>query len=189
MKAGNNRNAYLFLMQRFTVPNYFSKLNKVIDSRRRSVMEDSKMDQFLTHWRYINRHLREGRLANEDKKITRLQWILLRHVGRSGQCTMGSLADHFNVSMSTVSQMIDRLEKWGYARRVASARDGRVKMVSLTEKGEEIIKEAKTAYLQQLSNGLSQFSEAEQELFIGFLQRLAENLKVSKGDHQTDKKA
>ncbi|CEE00067.1 MULTISPECIES: MarR family winged helix-turn-helix transcriptional regulator [Bacillaceae] len=153
-------------------------------------MEDSKIDQFLTHWRYINRYLREGRLANEDKKVTRLQWVLLRHVGRSGQCTMGSLAEHFNVSMSTVSQMIDRLEKWGYARRVTSVQDGRVKMVSLTEKGEKIIREAKTAYHQQLSNGLSRFSEEEQEMFIGFLQRLADNLKdLSKDDPQMDKKA
>ncbi|MFB6467222.1 MarR family winged helix-turn-helix transcriptional regulator [Cytobacillus sp. Hz8] len=140
------------------------------------MIEESKIDQFLTHWQYINRHLREGRLINGDKKITRLQWILLRHVGRSEHCTMGSLANHFNVSMSTVSQMIDRLEKWGYVQRETLARDARVKIVSLTEKGEKIIKEVRTSYLQQLTNGLSRFSEDEQEMFIGFLQQLAENL-------------
>jgi len=136
-------------------------------------MEDNKIDQFLTHWRYINRHLREGRLASGDKEITRLQWTLLRHVNRTDHCTMGSLAEHFNVSLSTVSQMIDRLEKWGYVERGVSARDGRVKIVSLTEKGEKIIQEAKASYFQQLSKGLSRFSEEEQEMFIGFLQQLA----------------
>lgn len=131
-------------------------------------MEDSKIDQFLTHWRYINRYLREGRLAYEDKKVTRLQWVLLRHVGRTGQCTMGSLAEHFNVSMSTVSQMIDRLEKWGYVRRLTSVQDGRVKMVFITEKGEKIIREAKTAYHQQLSNGLSRFQKMSRKCLLDF---------------------
>ncbi|KIO55485.1 hypothetical protein [Caldifermentibacillus hisashii] len=41
-----------------------------------------------------------------------------------------------------------------------------------------------------MSNGLSRFSEDEQEMFIGFLQRLADNLKdLSNDDHQMDKKA
>lgn len=151
------------------------------------MIEDSRIDQFLTHWRYINRHLREGRLKKGDKNITRLQWTLLRHVGRSEHCTMGSLADHFNVSMSTVSQMIDRLEKWGYVGREASARDARVKIVSLTEKGEKIIQEVRTAYLNQLNNGLSRFSNEEQEAFIGFLQQLATNLKdLSDQENQID---
>jgi DNA-binding MarR family transcriptional regulator len=141
------------------------------------MIEDSKIDQFLMHWRFINRHLREGRLTHGDKKITRLQWTLLRHVGRTEHCTMGSLAEHFNVSMSTVSQMIDRLENWGYVQRGSSVRDARVKIVSLTEKGEKIIQEVRTLYLKQLTNGLSRFSRDEQDLFIGFLQQLAENLK------------
>ncbi|GGE55029.1 hypothetical protein GCM10011391_37490 [Pullulanibacillus camelliae] len=148
------------------------------------MIEDSKVDQFLTHWRFINRHLREGRLTNGDKNITRLQWTLLRHVGRSEQCTMGSIAEHFNVGMSTVSQMIDRLEKWGYVERGTSAR---VKMVSLTKKGETIIQEVRASYLQQLTHGLSRFSEDEQETFLEFLQRLAENLKdVSDPGRRTD---
>ncbi|HET6872045.1 MAG TPA: MarR family transcriptional regulator [Sporolactobacillaceae bacterium] len=141
------------------------------------MIEDNKIDQFLMHWRFINRHLREGKLTQGDKKITRLQWTLLRHVGRSEHCTMGSLAEHFNVSTSTVSQMIDRLENWGYVKRGTSDRDARVKIVSLTEKGEKIIQEVRTAYLKQLTNGLSKFSKEEQEVFIGYLQRLADNLK------------
>ena len=141
------------------------------------MIEDSKIDQFLMHWRFINRHLREGRLTHGDKKITRLQWTLLRHVGRTEHCTMGSLAEHFNVSMSTVSQMIDRLENWGYVKRGSSVRDARVKIVSLTEKGEKNIQEVRTVYLKQLTDGLSSFSGDQQDVFIGFLQQLAENLK------------
>lgn len=150
------------------------------------MIEDRKIDQFLMHWRFINRHLREGMLTHGDKKITRLQWTLLRHVGRSKDCTMGSLAENFNVSMSTVSQMIDRLEKWGYVERASSASDARVKIVSLTEKGEKIIQEVKTSYLKQLTKGLSRFSEDEQETFIGFLEQLAANLKEFSDEENLD---
>ncbi|WEG14656.1 MarR family transcriptional regulator [Pullulanibacillus sp. KACC 23026] len=141
------------------------------------MIDDNKIDEFLMHWRFINRHLREGKLSHGDKKITRLQWTLLRHVSRTDQCTMGSLAEHFNVSMSTVSQMIDRLENWGYVQRGSSARDARVKIVSLTEKGEAIIEDVTAAYLKLLNNGLSSFSSNEQDQFIGFLKRLAEEIK------------
>ncbi|HSU79011.1 MAG TPA: MarR family transcriptional regulator [Candidatus Angelobacter sp.] len=151
------------------------------------MIEDSKIDQFLMHWRFINRHLREGRLTHGDKKITRLQWTLLRHVGRTEHCTMGSLAEHFNVSMSTVSQMIDRLENWGYVKRGSSVRDARVKIVSLTEKGEKNIQEVRTVYLKQLTDGLSSFSGDQQDVFIGFLQQLAENLKgLSDQENRSD---
>ena len=141
------------------------------------MIEDSKIDQFLMHWRFINRHLREGMLTHGDKQITRLQWTLLRYVKRTEQCTMGNLAENFNVSMSTVSQMIDRLEKWDFVERASSRRDARVKIVSLTEKGEKIIQEVRTSYLKQLNRGLSKFSENDQERFIGFLEQLADNLK------------
>jgi len=149
------------------------------------MIEESKVDQFLMHWRSINRHLREGRLTNGDKNITRLQWTLLRYVGRSENCTMGSIANHFNVGMSTVSQMIDRLEKWGYVERGVSIRDARVKMVSLTEKGTAIIQEVRASYLEQLTHGLNRFSEDERETFLRYFQRLAENLRELSSDEQS----
>jgi DNA-binding MarR family transcriptional regulator len=148
------------------------------------MIEDKKLDQFLTHWRFINRHLREGMMTHGEKQITRLQWTLLRHVGRTEDCTMGSLAKNFNVSLSTVSQMIDRLEKWGLVQRESSTSDARVKIVSLSEKGEKIIRDMKIMWVNQLANGLNKFSDDEQEVFIGFLERLAENLKEAPDQEQ-----
>jgi DNA-binding MarR family transcriptional regulator len=130
------------------------------------MIEDDKIDQFLVHWRFINRHLREGMLTHREKRITRLQWTLLRHVGRTGHCTMGSLAKNFNVNISTVSQMIDRLQKMGLVQRTSASHDARVKMVSLTEKGEKIIQDMKLVWVKQLADGLSSFSRDQQELFI-----------------------
>ena len=50
------------------------------------------IDQFLTHWQSINRHLRKGLLTEADEPVTRLQWMLLRHVNKVENSTIGDLA-------------------------------------------------------------------------------------------------
>lgn len=141
------------------------------------MIEENKIDQFLMSWRSVNRHLRKGMLTHGDHRLTRMQWTLLRYVNKTENCTMGNLAEQFNVSQSTVSQMIDRVQKWGLVERTAAAHDARVKIVSLTDKGINIIEDMKAVWVKQLSAGLNTFSSEELDQFIGFLHQLSGNLR------------
>lgn len=140
------------------------------------MIEDGRIDQFLANWQAINRHLRKGMLTEGDDRITRLQWMLLRHVGREEACTIGSLADKFGVRPSTISQMADRLEKSGLIRRVANSHDARIRFVSLTEKSQELIHSVESVWAKRLTEGLSQFSDDEQKNLLKLLERLALSL-------------
>lgn len=138
--------------------------------------EHELIDQFLSHWQSINRHLRRGILAEGSEQITRLQWMLLRHVSRTQTCTIGQLAEKFGVRPSTVSQMADRLERSGLIYRITDTEDARLRFVRLTEKGQTLINHVKSLWAERLSEGLSQFSKEEQQNLIELLERLATSL-------------
>lgn len=135
--------------------------------------EHEFIDQFLTHWQSINRHLRQDVLTETAERVTRLQWMLLRHVYRVETSTIGDLAEKFGVRPSTVSQMADRLEKSDLIRRVSNPADARIKLVSLTAKGQSLIQNVESIWAKRLREGLSQFSSEEQADLLKLLERLA----------------
>ncbi|MDR3602845.1 MAG: MarR family transcriptional regulator [Desulfosporosinus sp.] len=144
------------------------------------MFDNELIDQFLTHWQSINRHLRKGALTEADEGITRLQWILLRHVYRVEMSTIGDLAEKFGVRPSTVSQMADRLEKSDLIRRISDTHDARIKFVSLTAKGQALIQNVESIWAKRLTDGLGEFSADEQENLLKLLERLASSLADSK---------
>jgi len=137
------------------------------------MIEDKIIDQFLNNWQTINRHLRKGLLTEGNEGITRLQWVLLRHVSREETCTIGNLAEKFGVRPSTISQMVDRLEKSGLIRRMSDSNDARIRLVELTEKGQELILSMKSKWSKRLTEGLSRFTNDEQKNFLKYLEQLA----------------
>ncbi|WAH37123.1 MarR family winged helix-turn-helix transcriptional regulator [Alicyclobacillus dauci] len=134
--------------------------------------ENKHIEPFLTHWQSINRYLRKGMLTEGPERITRLQWTLLRYVNRKDACSVGKLAEHFGVRPSTVSQMMDRLEKAGLVQRVSDSRDARIKLVHLTEKGKAFILSIESVWAKRLSDSLDQLSDDEQQTLIELLERL-----------------
>lgn len=134
------------------------------------------IDRFLTHWQSINRHLRKGQLIETEERITRLQWMLLRHINKVETSTIGDLAEIFGVRPSTVSQMADRLEKAGLIQRLSDTLDARIRLVSLTTKGHALIQNVESLWAKRLLDGLSQFSSEEQKDLLQLLGRLASSL-------------
>lgn len=56
-----------------------------------------------------------------------------------GPCTVGMLASKLDVTQQRVSTLVEELESLGYVRRVKRADDGRVREVTLTDKGRDAI--------------------------------------------------
>ena len=131
------------------------------------------VDQFFMQWQTINRYLRKGMLLEGEERIMRIQWMFLRYIRRSDDCTMGHIAEKFGVKPSTVSQTMDRLEKHGLVERVSGKEDARQKIVRLTEKGQSLIHSVESIWSMRLSKSLSQFTDMEQAELIELLSKLA----------------
>lgn len=134
------------------------------------------LEQFITHMQTINRHLRSKVFDQQPDSLTRVQWLLLRHLNRNGTRTIGQLAIHLDVRPSTMSQMIDRLEKSRLVYRENSQPDARVKNVSLTEEGKDLIKRTEVLWMEALLDSFDQFTKEEQTELISYMERLTEQL-------------
>jgi DNA-binding MarR family transcriptional regulator len=140
------------------------------------------LEQFLVYLQTINRHLRRGSLVQGEKQLTRVQWLILRHIQRSDRCTIGQLAEHLNVRPSTMSQMLDRLEKERLVYRVTDVTDTRAKIVRLTEEGAELIRQVEALWMERLSEPFDQLTHDEQTIFIKLLRKVANYFSKSEGE-------
>ncbi len=82
------------------------------------------------------------RLANErhpDNELSIGQMTVLGALYRTGECTVGQLADHERVRPPSMTRTINCLVEDGCVVRRADADDKRLVLVSITERGKQIV--------------------------------------------------
>jgi DNA-binding MarR family transcriptional regulator len=93
--------------------------------------------------------------------ITGPQLWALRTIYLQGQLSMGELSRHMYLQMSTVSGVVDRLERRGYVERVREAPDRRVVKISLTAAGKRLVQRGPEAAQGKLLHGLESLSQED----------------------------
>ena len=91
------------------------------------------------------------------------------------------LAKHFDISPAAVTTALKKLESDGYIERgkCSLSSDSRVNEISITERGREAVKESKKYFHSVDEKTLEGFSDEELDSFIGYLERIQDNLKNS----------
>lgn len=135
------------------------------------------LEQFTEYFQMINRYLRRNESVKQGNRvITRVQWLILRHVYKHGESTIGQLADQLDVRSSTMSQMIDRLELAGLVYRVQDERDARARLVRLTDEGRRVIEHLRNVRKELLSELFQQLTEDEQQTLTHLMKKLLQHL-------------
>lgn len=124
----------------------------------------------------VNRYLRYTTFGTESRSITRVQWLLLRQLSNQPHQSIGQLAAKLDVQQSTMSQMIDRLEKACLVTRHISEEDTRIKTVTLTEAGHGVINQTERVWMEKLEEPFEQFSQAEKMMLVELLGKLVDKL-------------
>jgi DNA-binding MarR family transcriptional regulator len=134
------------------------------------------LHSFVMNMQSINRYLRTMAYDHADNPVTRVQWLLLRHLQRNGSCTIGELARHLDVRSSTMSQMVDRLEKNGIVYRASIEKDARIKTVALSDKGKKIIQEREMLWVDSMAQPFQHFSTEEKEALLNLMDKLVSHI-------------
>ena len=137
---------------------------------------------------YFACHCRHVRDATTNAQLSSHQASVLDHLDDVDGTSLLGLAQHMGVTASTMSLMVDRLERGGYVRRERSPQDGRRVDLRLTAAGVGIKKQQKVlepeliaAMLRHLDpvrrlealHGLELLAEAAREMIAsGDLQRI-----------------
>ncbi|MEO5341884.1 MAG: MarR family transcriptional regulator [Gammaproteobacteria bacterium SHHR-1] len=141
---------------------------------------ESTQDQVLIALRQIMRAVDlHSRQLLHSHKLTGPQALILRVIKRSGELTLGQLARKVSLSPATLSDVINRLEARGLARRVRSTQDKRQVLVSLTPTGLELLAEDVPLLQDRFVERFSCLQDWEQMLLLSSLQRIASMMDAS----------
>jgi DNA-binding MarR family transcriptional regulator len=132
----------------------------------------------LTRWA-------QTRVVNEDlggdlslRQLSALQMI------EDETTTLGDVARRLMVTPAVVTGLIDRLEKRGYVRRVASSGDRRRVNLALTDEGREAARRAEQRLIDEVAAKMANFSSDELkslERGLALLDRVLQELEGERG--------
>ncbi len=107
----------------------------------------------------------KGREMLVEFEITPPQFQALLYLVKEEDLTIGELSKRMYLACSTITDLVDRMEKNKMVKRVRDKKDRRVVRVSVLEKGHKIIQKVLTARREYLRDILKDLSE-EQKTFI-----------------------
>lgn len=143
-------------------------------------------EQLYTLIHKINRKLRSPKFDSTDQNvappITKVQWWILKTVWEWKQCTAGYLAKMIGVRPSTMSQMLDRLEKADFISRFTDPADARVRIIRLTDRGQNMFHRSESKFVEKLAGPLGYLSPEEQHFLLVLLEKLAKHFPQQKND-------
>jgi len=89
------------------------------------------------------------------------------------------------LTIDTINKSIDNLDKMGLTRSYRSRKDRRVRRVTLTEKGLEMIEKSLPLRHETLSQVMSCFSKGQIKTLSGYIQRLLDQISrlMEQADH------
>jgi DNA-binding MarR family transcriptional regulator len=116
--------------------------------------------------------------------ITGPQLWALKTINQVGSLSLGELSERMYLHPSTISGVIDRLEKRGYLVRDRNEDDRRIVKVRLTPKGRILVRKAPNPVQGKMIYGLRKLKKEKLDLIYESVQELvgimeAKNLKVT----------
>jgi DNA-binding MarR family transcriptional regulator len=110
------------------------------------------------------------------KDLTPQRVRLMVPLLENGPMMMSALRDELGVSATSITALVDALEKDGMVKRRAHKTDRRTTMIELTAKAETKLTENCSQFKDQVSTIFSGFSPAEQRQLLGLLEHMREAL-------------
>ncbi len=113
------------------------------------------------------------------KGITGAQWVILMRIANGCGSTAAELCRFSRYDTGSMTRMLDRLEEKGLILRVRSSRDRRIIQLELTDAGRELYPLLPPVAVKVLNAHLKGFTQAELDVFKGFLHRMRSNSEAS----------
>ena len=124
----------------------------------------SSSDQFISDFHgwmetFMHHSMRGYMHYAREKGLSRSMIGTLFHLSHRDHAGVTDLGEHLGVSSAAASQMLEHLVAEGLIQRTEDPDDRRMKKLSLTDKGSEVMKEsisARLGWLEELSGNLSE---------------------------------
>lgn len=142
-------------------------------------------EELLTSIRQITQAIDlHSRYLMKNHGITGPQLMTLQIIQKLGPISVSEIAKNTSISISTVTGILERLERQRFVKRVKSAEDKRKVMAGLTEEGVNFLLKAPESLQKSFLLAFDQLKKWEKLMILSSLQRLvsllnAESIEVS----------
>ncbi len=109
--------------------------------------------------------------------LTGPQLTVLKLLESFGDLSFSSLSERIRAQNSTVTGIIDRMEREGYVRRERSTTDRRVIFIRLTEKGARLARYIQVEPMEIFRNALIDLSQADLRELLRILTKLQKRVR------------
>ena len=147
-----------------------------MNTKEQSPPEEFRFGREVQHVANQFRRLGDENLQKEGITISQLR--VIAYISHRGAVPVyqKELEEHFGIRRSSVTGLLQNMEKSGLLVRSGAPQDARVKLVALTEKSRELDEKLKS-YIHGLESELMKgFTAEEKDAMRGFLLRMLENL-------------
>ncbi len=130
---------------------------------------------------FMHRSMRGwGRYA-KSTGLSMHQVSLMMQLNYRGACGMSEISGRFDVTPAAASQLVDKLVQSGYIQREEDPNDRRAKLLNLTDKGRELIRqgiEERYRWVDQLAEKLNDEERVQISEALDIMRRAAEELEA-----------
>jgi DNA-binding MarR family transcriptional regulator len=102
-------------------------------------------------------------------KVSALEMEIIQYIVLDGKKKMKEIGEHFNTKLSTLTSIIDKIEKQNLVKRVNSLEDRRVVFLDITKKGQKLYRDY-NQHIRVLSNMMRETMNDDR--FSAFVQGL-----------------
>ncbi|MDS0256878.1 MarR family transcriptional regulator [Thermoplasmatales archaeon AK] len=128
---------------------------------------------------------REGEKKIQDSGLSYMEFRILRTLNDHGTLPMVKLAEMNSITQGWVTNLVDRLEQRGLAKRIRDSGDRRIIKIMSTESGNKLYCEVRTIYEKHVAQALSFMPASEKETLISLLTKIEQKLSPGQNTQET----
>ena len=102
-------------------------------------------------------------------KVSALEMEIIQYIATDGKKKMKEIGEHFNTKLSTLTSIVDKIERQKLVKRVNSHEDRRVVFLDVTKKGQKLYRDY-NQHIQVVSQMMRK--SMNDDRFVAFVQGL-----------------
>nr|WP_068785745.1 MarR family transcriptional regulator [Paenibacillus phocaensis] len=143
-------------------------------------MDEKSLETIELEIAVLYRRITTVTASRKHGNLDRSAYLLLHRISAHGAVGVKSLADEFQLDISTVSRQAAALEQKGYVRRIPDPADRRAFFMEITELGAKEYADYKETRLARIRELTADWSGEETQTFASLLQKFNHALLNSK---------
>jgi len=143
--------------------------------------KSTQFSQSIRAWMdvFMHRSMRGWGHYAKSTGLSMPQFSVLMQLHHKGACGMSAISEQFEVTPAAASQLVDKLVQSGLIQRVEDPNDRRAKLLNLTDKGRDLIRqgiEERYRWVEELAGKLTAEERAQISDALNIMTRAAQEV-------------